>query len=173
MYNHVLIIQYGADVCLGAQNFSEFQRISVKNVNLSEKTHIFRKGPPFFEILRKWRTLPKGRICQNFLKCHKMFLKCIRILQNFLTFCRCPCINNPICMRCLPGPPEYPCNAHIQKKSNVLKILCINNLGVFNHELRVPCTHSPRHVSSTRYSRTWGAGGLAGHLRRWNRDPKP
>ena len=33
-------------------------------------------------------------------------------------------------MRCLPGPPEYPCNAHIPKKSNVLKIPCINNLGV-------------------------------------------
>ena len=48
VYNHVLIIQYGADVCLGAQNLSEFHIISTQNIDLCEKDKRFHKGAAIF-----------------------------------------------------------------------------------------------------------------------------
>ena len=115
------------------------------------KTNIFRKRVSFLRILRKRRTFPKGRIYRfskeftKFPQKAQIFRKRVSFLRilrkdaclpwvefvEFIKICRCPCINNPICMRCLHGPPEYPCDAHIQKKSDVLKIQCINNLNVF------------------------------------------
>ena len=91
--------------CLpGAQNLVEFHIILSESVDFCEKDARFQKGPSFFRILRKWRTLPKGRIyrfSQEFIefprKTH-IFSKSasfLRILRKWRTFpkgriCRFP-----------------------------------------------------------------------------------